>query len=282
MTTTYRDGWANIDATAAPHEYVATMSRIRDAQPADQFAAFLGLLDVQPGQQILDVACGQGHVAQVVARHIGAGRVIGVDRSLAMVEEARRRAADLSAILDFQQADASALPFADNTFDRAYTLSSLEHFAQPQQALEELVRTVRPEGQVYIADYDYRTMMIDTDTPELTKQLMTYFAEVDTNSEFVFTVPRRLGDLGMRVIHVTAEVELVHQETFNAEPDFAYGFYRDLWLGPLVADAEAAGVVAPEEARRWLAEQDERARAGRFYLSVVKYRVTAIKPSPEA
>ncbi len=35
------------------------------------------------------------------------------------------------------------------------------------------------------------------------------------------------------------------QETFNAEPDFAYGFYRDLWLGPLVAEAEAAGVVAP-------------------------------------
>ncbi len=40
------------------------------------------------------------------------------------------------------------------------------------------------------------------------------------------------------------ETPLFIQETFNAEPDFAYGFYRDLWLGPLVADA-AAGVVAP-------------------------------------
>ena len=81
MTKTYRDGWANIDATAAPHEYVATMSRIRDTQPASQFATFLGLLDAQPGQQILDVACGQGHVAQVVARHIGAGRVGSTCRS---------------------------------------------------------------------------------------------------------------------------------------------------------------------------------------------------------
>lgn len=278
MTATYRDGWADIDATATPNEYVGMMSRIRDAQPADQFARFLRLLDAQAGQHILDVACGQGHLARVVAQHLSAGRVVGVDRSRAMVEEARSRSGNLSAVLDFQQADASALPFADGTFDRVYSVSSIEHFAQPQQALEEMVRVVKPGGRVYITDYDYRTMMIDSEAPELTKRIITYFAEVDTNSEFVFTLPRRLGDQGMRAVHVEAEVELVNAEDFAANPDFAYAFYRHLWLNPMAADAQAAGAVTAEEARRWLAQQDERAKAGRFYLSVVGYRISADKP----
>jgi SAM-dependent methyltransferase len=139
-----------------------------------------------------------------------------------------------------------------------YTLSSIEHFPRPQCALEEMVRAVKPGGRIYVADYDYRTMMIDSDIPDVTQRIVAYFAEVDTNSEFVFTVPRRLGDMGLRAIRVEALVELVSAESFAAAPDFGYAFYRQLWLSAMAADAEAAGAVTAEEARCWLDELDER------------------------
>jgi SAM-dependent methyltransferase len=100
------------------------------------------LVQASSGRCILDLATGTGIGAREAA---GRGaRVVGVDRSRGMVETARR----LSPELDFLMADADALPFASGTFHNAMCGLSFSHFIDPERALREVLRVLRPQGQL--------------------------------------------------------------------------------------------------------------------------------------
>src|ERR687892_1890175 len=81
----------------------------------------LDMVDLQPGERGLDVACGTGLVSLRMAATVGAsGAVVGTDISGEMIDEARRIAARRQvANVRFERADAEALPFADAAFDAA-------------------------------------------------------------------------------------------------------------------------------------------------------------------
>jgi SAM-dependent methyltransferase len=101
---------------------------------------------VSPDDMVLDVACGTGNVALTAARR---GAVVtGVDITPAMLEDARERAAVIDADVDWQEGDAAALPFEDDTFD--VTLSCLGHMFVPDAdaAGSELVRVTKPGGRI--------------------------------------------------------------------------------------------------------------------------------------
>ena len=101
--------------------------------------------DVRPGQAVLDVACGTGVVARVVADRLGTeGTVIGVDLNEGMLTVARRLRPDL----EWRQADAAHLPFPDGTFDAALCQMALMFFPDRPAALRELARVTRPGGTV--------------------------------------------------------------------------------------------------------------------------------------
>lgn len=101
----------------------------------------LDAVGAQPGVRLLDVATGPGYVAAAAARR-GAS-VIGVDFAPAMVEYARRLHPDL----DIREGDALQLPFEPATFDAAVTSFGLLHFDEPDRALAEMRRVLRPGGR---------------------------------------------------------------------------------------------------------------------------------------
>jgi ubiquinone/menaquinone biosynthesis C-methylase UbiE len=105
----------------------------------------------EPGHLVLDVAAGTGHVARALAPI--ARQVVAVDLTRAMLEEGRAQAerAGLDNIL-FQEGDASALPYLDESFDLVVTRFSLHHFRDPEVPLAEMVRVCRPGGRVGVAD----------------------------------------------------------------------------------------------------------------------------------
>ena len=104
--------------------------------------------------RVLDVGTGTGNVVLGAARCVGArGRVIGVDLSSAMLQEARRRAGGLS--VEFLEMDAETLGFGDGTFDVA--VSSLLAGPDVVRALREMHRVLRPGGRAVFASYTEQT-----------------------------------------------------------------------------------------------------------------------------
>lgn len=109
-----------------------------------------------PGQRLLDVGCGTGKPALRVASR--GARVTGVSISQREVALARARVAaagrsDLFDRVDFQVADAMALPFPDASFDGVWAVESLTHMSDRAAALSEAMRTLRPGGRLVICDF---------------------------------------------------------------------------------------------------------------------------------
>jgi SAM-dependent methyltransferase len=114
---------------------------------ADWAPALVDAAGVQPGQAVLDVACGTGVVAREAAdRQRGRGRVVGLDLNEAMLVVARRLRPDI----DWLQGDAAALPIPDETFDVVLCQAALMFFPDPALALGEMARVVKPGGTVAV------------------------------------------------------------------------------------------------------------------------------------
>ena len=100
------------------------------------------------GKRVLDIGCGLGGKTVAYAE-VGA-RVTGVDISEGNVAGASRFARARGIDASFVAGDAERLPFADNTFDTIIANDSLEHFKDPESALRELGRVVRPNGAIFL------------------------------------------------------------------------------------------------------------------------------------
>jgi len=106
---------------------------------------------VQPGQAVLDVACGTGDLAGMFDR-TGAGRVVGLDFCEEMLELARLKFAGRR--IEWVRGDAMELPFADGSFDVVSIAFGIRNVSQPRRALEEFVRVLRPGGRLVVLEFD--------------------------------------------------------------------------------------------------------------------------------
>jgi SAM-dependent methyltransferase len=108
------------------------------------YEAALAAVDPAPARA-LDLGTGTGHGAFTIARRFPAVDVVGVDLSDRMLAEARRKLpVELSDRVRFERADASALPYGDDSFDLVAHANMIPFF-------DELARVVAPGGQVLFA-----------------------------------------------------------------------------------------------------------------------------------
>ena len=126
------DGWQR----AAEHYPNAFGTVTRQAA-----ASILDAVQVTSRVRLLDVATGPGYLAAAAAEQ--GALVHGLDFSPAMVAEAQRRYPALT----FTEGDAEQLPFPDRTFDAVVMNFGLLHLAQPDAALAEAHRVLRPNGR---------------------------------------------------------------------------------------------------------------------------------------
>jgi arsenite methyltransferase len=112
-----------------------------------------GLAGVARGDRVLDVACGSGATALLLARELDCS-VVGVDLGTHAIERATASAsaAGLDDRARFLLGDAEALPVADAAFDVAISECSLCTFPDKRRAVAEMARVVRPRGTIAIAD----------------------------------------------------------------------------------------------------------------------------------
>ena len=108
----------------------------------------LDVLDLKPGEQVLDVGCGCGHSALALGERVGpSGSVLGVDISQPMLALARKRATNAPQV-SFLEADAQSFGFPPASFDALFSSFGVMFFNDPTAALANLRHALRPGGRV--------------------------------------------------------------------------------------------------------------------------------------
>jgi ubiquinone/menaquinone biosynthesis C-methylase UbiE len=177
------------DTPSAPEDYLATgFAQVDARQQVAPFAACLTLLDnlpyfraykersyelleLQAGQSILEVGCGLGDDLRRMGQRLGnTGQLVGVDASLALLEQARSRLIDWPRI-EWIHADARRLPFPTDYFDRCRIDRTLQHIQHPEQVVVEMARVLKPGGRVLAYDNDWGTFSISGRDETISRQL---------------------------------------------------------------------------------------------------------------
>jgi SAM-dependent methyltransferase len=109
-------------------------------------------LQVIPGERVLDVACGSGNASLAAARRAW-GNTTGCDFVPALLERARERAAAERLEIEFVEADAQALPFADGEFDVVTSVYGAMFAPDHEKTAAELLRVTRPGGRIGMANW---------------------------------------------------------------------------------------------------------------------------------
>ena len=118
------------------------------------------LTAVRPGQRILDLAGGTGDLARLLAPRVGQqGHVTVSDINAAMLNHGRERLTDagLAGNIDYVQADAQQLPFADNSYDVVTIGFGLRNVTDPQLALTAMTRCLKPGGRLLVLEFSKPT-----------------------------------------------------------------------------------------------------------------------------
>jgi ubiquinone/menaquinone biosynthesis C-methylase UbiE len=109
-------------------------------------------VDVIPGEDVLDVACGAGNTGIAAARRFA--KVTGLDYVPGLLDHARERSrAELIDDATWVEGDAQQLPFPDNSFDIVMSTFGVMFAPDQQRAADEMVRVCRPGGRIAMANW---------------------------------------------------------------------------------------------------------------------------------
>ncbi|MEV4575013.1 methyltransferase domain-containing protein [Nonomuraea jabiensis] len=233
----------NNDAQSRPDPIAYLDQVAASAAGRDYKQQVLELLDLQPGQTVLDIGCGPGtDLAAMAAAVAPAGQVIGVDRDPVMIAEARARLTE-QPLIEVRSGDVHALPLDDESVDRARTDRVLQHVADPTQVLAEFRRVARPGGRIVMAELDWEGLLIDSPQPAMSRALGRFLA-----AEII-----RNATIGRSLARLCREAELVVRSVVTVAPVFrdfttadqAFGLRRN------VVRAIDAGYLKPD-AEGWI------------------------------
>jgi ubiquinone/menaquinone biosynthesis C-methylase UbiE len=215
-------------------------------EPASQ--ALADACAISAGQEMLDVAAGNGNLSLIAAREGAA--VVACDLTPAMVELGRERLAAEGYDVEWHVADVEALPFEDARFDCSASVFGAMFAPRPEVAASEMFRVVRPGGTVGLAawapdGFQGRVFEIGSRyvPPPADVPVATLWGDEET-------VRGRLGQLASSI---TFERLSVHHEWDS--PEAFFEFSRN--AGPTVARS------------RTLSEEDRR-RMGQEVLAVIE------------
>jgi ubiquinone/menaquinone biosynthesis C-methylase UbiE len=228
-------GWQSYDSVAAEYDRVW---RPNFEPAAHDLVELVALVDLADDATVIDVGTGTGVVATEAARHVPAGAVVGVDPSVPMLEFGR-----VNAPLAAVAGACPGLPFPSNTFHAVLASFVLSHFERYDAALVDMVRVLRPGGQLGLTTWGSLDdePVDDGHQRELTgiwKSIAGRFVDADAAADALETAIPWEGWFGDPA-HLRGALEvgglrgvLVHGRTYRAEVaqrDMLAGSETSLW-----------------------------------------------------
>ena len=157
-----RDGFQDVDRVGGARPFVDYLDSA-GRQLAPLKGHVMEALSLGAGDHVLEVGSGTGDDLRDLAQTVGvAGRVVGIDSSQELVDEARHRTRDYATV-EVHQGDAHRLGFPDGTFDRVRVERVLMHVTEPAVVVGELTRVLRAGGRLVLAEPDWDTLVLDSD-----------------------------------------------------------------------------------------------------------------------
>jgi SAM-dependent methyltransferase len=230
------------DRFAATAEGVAAHSREQVEWLREELRSFLTPLNGD--ERVLDSGTGAGTLALALAPLVG--EVVGVDLVPELIEAARR---DAPSNATFVEADVSALPFEDFSFDLTCSRRTLHHVSRPELAVAELARLTRPGGRVFVDD------QLAPMDPLAAFELDRFERGRDPSHN------RTLSDGDLRDLFAANGLTLLRSKSFTHRRDL--DFYLGL-AGCTGEEAERVKDVSPGDRLHYVAESG-------WYLCVNRY-----------
>jgi SAM-dependent methyltransferase len=233
-------------------------------------------LGLAPGQGLLDVGCGLGEAALVLAEDVGEhGAVVGIDVSEQMLRAARINARSARCRVRFAVGDASSLDEPDDSFDAARSERTLQWLADPAAAVAEMVRVVRPGGRVSLIDTDWSTFTIDVGDDALAALVRD---GMRTERNRPSNVGRRLHDLVSGAGCVPLARTGATQTWTTWDPDESPAPLGCFSMESLADDLVATDRLASADRRWFVSTIHDAARRGQFLMSLTMFAVVAAVP----
>jgi ubiquinone/menaquinone biosynthesis C-methylase UbiE len=257
-------GFQDVDKSGDAGSFVVYLDTIGSVAAVQAYKRrILGALGLRAGLRALDVGCGTGDDVRAMAAVVGeSGGAVGVDVSEALLAEARKRAAEAGARVEFHAGDAHALPFADGSFDVVRTERVLQHVQDPARVLDEMARVARPGGRIAAAEPDWQTLVVDAPDRALVRRILDARCDRARNGWIGRQLPALFRDARLGDVGVSAETLLV---TDLALADALF----ELRLS--AREAAAAGLVSDAEAQAFVGELERAAAAGRFFAAATGF-----------
>lgn len=167
--------------------------------------ALLDQAAIEPGHQVLDVGCGTGTLAIAAQRRQPGGRASALDADPAVLAIAARKARQAGADIAFDLGRSSALPYADERFDRVLSSLFFHHLSWGDKLLtvREMHRVLRPGGELHVADWGRAGGLVSR-AAFLAVQLLDGF---DTTSDNVAgMLPVLFASAGLRQVEETLRI----------------------------------------------------------------------------
>jgi SAM-dependent methyltransferase len=245
------DPWrTDAQPDAARVREMAERIELRGQAPAEIATrqAYLDLLEPRAGSRVLDVGCGTGVVTRELARRVQpGGTVLGIDPNPDMLRVAKELAD--SDNMEFQPGDALTLPVDSSSFDVVTCITVLEHMPEPERAIPELVRALKPGGRLGVLCGDQESFLLNHPDRAMTRRIIATFADVAFSHPWIGrSLPGLLEQAGLEGVQATAFPTVDRDPTrfamraarLRAEVVAGYGAItdaeRDAWLRQLDAN----------------------------------------------
>ncbi len=231
------------------------------------------LMQILPGQKVLDVGCGPASDTLQLGQLVGpTGKVFGVDYDQAMIDEAEKRAdqAGMAGWVKHECADSGSLPFETDEFDACRSERLFQHLHDPERTLSEMIRVTKPGGRVVVLDTDWGSFSIDTSEADIERRLVRFFAEKQLLNGFS----------GRHLYHLFKQQNLT-DVTVELCPLYVTSYSLARQLITLFNTTEpialGEGIVTEGEIQRWHASLEQADSHDAFFCSVTQVLVVGRK-----